>query len=112
MTSDTNPINFDSEFARKAGFEDQLLPAGLLGGMISTLLGTKLPGYGTMWLKQRFDFWNPAYPGEMLHASVVVERIRPEKDLVNLHTDCRNSDNDLIYSGRALVLVRDFTEIV
>ena len=112
LTGDTNPLNYDPNYARKSGFKDQLVPPGLLGGMISTLLGTDLPGYGTMWLKQRFDFWHPAYPEEEITAAVKITRLRPQKDLVNLHTQCRNSENDLLCSGEALVLVRDLIETV
>ena len=90
------------------GLEGSSLPAPLLGGLFSRLLGTQLPGRGTNWLKQFLSFPGPAGSvGEPLTAAVEVMRLRPEKDLVDLRTTCTNSAGELICDGRALVLVRD-----
>ncbi len=59
---------------------------GQVGGMISDLLRTNLPGRGTNWLKQRYGFPAPARVGEQITARVQAIRLRPEKDLVNLRT--------------------------
>ncbi len=107
LTGDQNGLYTDAEIARKYGFQDSLLPGGLLGGLFSYLMGTKLPGRGTNWLKQKFRFLSPAYPGESIHAQVTIVRIRPEKDLVNLRTSCMHSDGSLVCDGEALVYVHD-----
>jgi acyl dehydratase len=78
-----------------------------MGGMISTLLGTSLPGRGTNWLKQKFSYSLPAYPGEEITAWVKIVRLRPEKDLVNLRTWCTNYEHQVLCDGMALVLVKD-----
>jgi hypothetical protein len=83
------------------------LPGPLLGSLFSYLLGTKLPGRGTNYLKQRLAYVSPAYPGEMLAAVVEIVRLRPEKDLVNLRTTCTGPDGRVVCEGEALVLVRD-----
>jgi len=105
LTGDTNPTNIDPNLAGTEGFKDRLIPAGLLGGLFSTLLGTRLPGKGTMWLKQRFDYWLPAHPEEQLSATVEIVGLRPDKDLVDLHNACKNSNNQLVCTGESLVLV-------
>ncbi len=107
ISQDTNALIADRDFARRSGFEDRLIPNGLLGGLISDLLGTELPGRGTNWLKQRFRFLAPAYPREQIMAQVEIVRLRPEKDLVNLRTRCLTSDGKLVCDGAALVLVKD-----
>lgn len=84
-----------------------VVPGPLIGGLFSYLLGTRLPGRGTNWLKQRLRFEKPARVGEALTASVEITRLRPEKELVNLTTNCRNAAGDVICDGEALVLVRD-----
>ena len=91
--------------------EGQAVPGPLLGGMVSYLLGTKLPGRGTNWLKQFYSFEKPAYIGEVITAEVEVSRLRPEKDLVNLHIHCFNSTGDTICTGEALVLVSDLEAV-
>ncbi len=97
LTRDANP----------AYVKGATVPAGLLGGLFSFLLGTRLPGRGTNWLKQRLTFPEPAPIIEPIHARVEVVRLRPEKDLVNLSTTCTLQDGRIVCGGEALVLVKD-----
>ena len=107
LTRNENPVFSRIDYAQDRGFDDVLLPGGLLGGMISTLLGTRLPGRGTNWLKQAYYFLGPAYPGEEITASVEIVRLRPEKDLVNLRTIMLNAQDEKIVDGESLVWVSD-----
>lgn len=107
LVQDTNPLYTEPGYARRRGFKNVILPPGLLGGMISFLLGTVLPGRGTNWLKQTYYFPCPAYPEEALTARVTITRIRPEKDLVNLRTMVTNTAGTPVLDGIALVWVSD-----
>ena len=78
--------------------------------MFSDLLGTKLPGRGTNWLKQSLRFPAPAFPGEPITATVEIIRLRPDKDLVNLRTVCANAAG-VVCEGEALVLVKDLVTL-
>ena len=80
-----------------------------MAGQFSYLLGTRLPGQGTNYLKQRLQFPSPAYVGERIDCSVRIVRIREEKELVNLSTICANPAGETVCHGEALVLVRDVT---
>lgn len=110
LTGDANPLFTDARAARGQGFEGPLVPGSLLGGMFSYLLGTQLPGRGTNYLKQRLVFLAPAYPGEEITAGVEVTRLRPEKNLVNLHTTCTTTQGRLVCDGEALVFVQDVAD--
>lgn len=83
------------------------LPEPLIASMFSFILGTDLPGFGTNYLKQKMHFIRPAYFGEQLTATVTISQLRPEKNLVNLQTTCRNASGELVCSGEALVLAKD-----
>lgn len=83
------------------------VPEPLIGALFSFLLGVKLPGMGTNYLKQESNFKAVARVGELLFARVEITRLRPEKQLVDLRTTCRNSHGELICEGRALVYVED-----
>ena len=56
LTGDTNPIFTDAGYAQQLGLEGPMIPGGLLAGLFSYLLGTRLPGQGTNYLKQRLLF--------------------------------------------------------
>lgn len=90
---------------------DNAVPGGLLGGMISDLLGTQLPGRGTNWLKQHFAFLQSAQVGERVTAVVQVSRIRPAKALINLLTTCVNQSGAPVCTGEALVLVNELEKL-
>ena len=98
------------ECARLAGKETGVVtdevPGALIGGIFSYLLGTKLPGNGTIYLKQKIRFHAAARPGIVLTGSVEITNIRPEKRLVTLRTVCRDAAGQLICDGEALVLVK------
>lgn len=83
------------------------VPEPLIGGLFSYLLGVKLPGSGTNYLKQELHFHAPAPLGEPLTANVEIMRLRPEKHLCDLSTTCCDSAGNIVCTGRSLVLVKD-----
>ena len=83
------------------------VPEPLIGALFSYLLGVKLPGMGTMYLKQESKFLRNAMLGECLTAEVEITGLRPEKKLADLSTICRCADGERIASGRALVYIAD-----
>ena len=101
LSGDRNPLFRDG--AQPA----PMIPGPLLAGMFSDLLGTRLPGRGTGWMKQALRLIAPAYPGEPLRASVSITRLRADKELVNLATRIKKASGELVCDGEALVLVRN-----
>lgn len=96
-----------AEFAALVGGEldtGEHVPSGLVGGLFSTLLGTRLPGRGTNWMKQTLRFRSRARVGERLTATVEVVRVRPDKKLVNLRVVCTSAAGATVCDGEALVL--------
>lgn len=85
------------------------VPEPLLAALFSYLLGVRLPGSGTNYLKQEIRFLTPAPIGRRLTARVEITRLRPEKHLCDLATELSDDSGRLVASGRALVLVKDVT---
>jgi hypothetical protein len=86
------------------------LPEPLVNALFSYLLGVRLPGQGTNYLKQEDDFVGSAKVGEQLRARVEITRLRPEKHLVDLLTTCVTADGRRVCEGRALVYVADVND--
>ncbi|KAF0166894.1 MAG: hypothetical protein FD157_56 [Rhodocyclaceae bacterium] len=107
LTGDRNPIFRDDLEARARGFTRRIVPWPLLAGMFSDLLGTRLPGRGTGWMKQSLRYPSAAHPGEALTATVTITRLRADKELVNLATRVCAADGRVVCDGEALVLVRN-----
>jgi acyl dehydratase len=110
LTGDASPLGQEAADARRWGLAGPIVPGCLLGGLFSWLLGTRLPGRGTNYLKQSLAFPAPAYVGQELEARVEIVRIRPEKQLVNLDTLCTDASGQAVCRGKALVLVSELSQ--
>ena len=110
LIGDTNAWFVDKEYSQENGYKDRLIPGPLLSSMFSELLGTRLPGRGTNWLKQNLHFPAAAYVGDRITAQVEITRLRPEKNLVNLAGTCRDSGGRRVCQAQTLVLVQDLEE--
>lgn len=107
LSGDGNPVFQETPAARRLGLARPLVPAPLLAGMFSDLLGTRLPGRGTGWMKQSLSFLAPACLGDTLTATVTVTRLRRSKELVNLASIITAEDGRTVVAGESLVLVRN-----
>jgi len=104
ISGDINPAHLDPSFAETDAFH-RVVAHGMLGAsLISTVLGTKLPGPGTIYVSQDLHFLKPVTIGDTITATVTAREKRPEKHHVRF--DCRvvNQDGDVVISGSADVV--------
>lgn len=87
------------------GCPQDLIPEPLIGALFSCLLGTRLPGPGTGWLRQRLHFHAKARVNEPLVARVTLSKIRAEKRLADLECLCIGQNGRIICTGAALMLL-------
>ncbi|MFY8107206.1 MAG: hypothetical protein ACOVKO_09840 [Elstera sp.] len=83
------------------------LPEPLLAAMFSYVLGVKLPGRGTNYLKQDMLFLKPVPLTETVTATLEITQLRPEKHLCDLSTTLSNAAGEPLVTGRALVYIKD-----
>jgi acyl dehydratase len=103
MSGDVNPAHVDPEYARTDMFHG-IVAHGMWGAsLISTLLGTRLPGPGTIYLEQTLFFRHPVSIGDTLTVSVVVASKGP-RHRVLLGCRCVNQHGDTVIEGTATVL--------
>jgi 3-hydroxybutyryl-CoA dehydratase len=105
LSGDRNPIHLDDEYAATTRFGRRIAHGMLAASLISTVLGTELPGIGTVYLSQNSRFLAPVYPGDTVTARVTVKNIREDKPIVTLETICENQRGELLIKGEAVVLV-------
>lgn len=104
---DTNPLHVDAEFARRSRFGQRIAQGILVAGLISTTIGTKLPGVGAIYLGQSLRFLRPTYIGDTITATVTVKAIREDKPILTLETVCTNQRGEQVISGEATVLYEE-----
>ncbi|MEO5338129.1 MAG: bifunctional enoyl-CoA hydratase/phosphate acetyltransferase [Magnetospirillum sp. WYHS-4] len=104
MSGDVNPAHLDEEYAKSDMFQ-KIIAHGMWGGaLISTVLGTKLPGPGTIYLGQTLKFKRPVGVGDTVTVTAtVVERDDDKKRLV-LDCTCVNQDGKPVIEGQATVI--------
>lgn len=104
VTGDFNPAHVNQEFAKETMFKERIAHGMLSAGFISTVLGTKLPGPGVIYLKQELAFVAPVKFGDTITAKVEVTELDVEKNRVVLKTVCTNQNGKEVLDGRAVMM--------
>jgi 3-hydroxybutyryl-CoA dehydratase len=103
VTGDVNPAHIDEVHASSTFFKTRIAHGMLLGGFISTVLGNRLPGYGTIYMKQQLEFLAPVRIGDTVTARAEVVEVMKEENSVKLRTTCVNQEGKMVVDGEALV---------
>lgn len=106
ITGDSNPVHLDQEFAKQTMFEGRIAHGMLTASFISTVLGTKLPGPGCIYLSQNLKFKAPVRIGDTVRARVTVTEIDEERGRVTVETACRVGDRVVIEGEAKLKVAR------
>ncbi len=105
LTGDHNPVHLDETFAQTTRFGKRIAHGMLGASLISAVLGTELPGKGSIYLSQSLQFLGAVYIGDSVTARVTVKRVRPDKPIATLETICENQRGEILIRGEAVVLV-------
>jgi 3-hydroxybutyryl-CoA dehydratase len=105
VTGDTNPAHLDQVWAEQSSFGGRIAHGMLSAGFISAVLGTRLPGPGTIYLEQSLRFTRPVRIGDTVTATAEIVEIIPAKRRVRLTTTCTNQNGEVVVKGEAVVMV-------
>ena len=104
LSGDFNPAHVNEVEAQKGMFGKRIAHGMLSAGFISTVLGTQLPGPGTIYMGQELRFTKPVFFGDTITATVTVAELIPEKNRAILDTVCTNQNGDVVIKGKATVM--------
>lgn len=105
LSGDDNPIHLDEDYAKRTRFGGRIAHGMLVAGLISAVLGTKLPGPGGIYLSQELKFRRPVKPGDTLTANVTIIEWDEEKSRMTLATEVSNQHDEVVITGTAVMLV-------
>jgi 3-hydroxybutyryl-CoA dehydratase len=105
ISGDSNPVHIDNEFAKNTMFKGRIAHGMLTASFISTVLGTKLPGPGCVYISQNLKFRAPVRIGDTVRTRVTITAIDPEKGRVSLETTCSVGET-VVISGDAVLMVQ------
>lgn len=102
-SGDTNPIHLNEEYAAESMFRKRIAHGVLTASFISTVIGTKLPGPGCIYVSQNLRFKAPVFVGDTVMANVEVTGLIPEKRFVEMKTVCTVGEK-IVLDGEAIVM--------
>lgn len=104
LTGDINPVHIDHEYAKNSRFGRTIAHGKLTASLISTILGTRLPGPGCIFISQETKFLRPVYADDEVNVHAVVSELDANKKFVTLTTKC-SVNNKTVLTGKAVVMV-------
>jgi len=101
---DYNPVHADRDYAATTMFKEPIAPGIWTAGLISAVIGTRLPGPGAIYLAQDLKFLKPVLFGDVITARVEVVETMRERNRARLKTVCTNQRGEEVLTGEALVM--------
>jgi len=92
ITGDDNPVHINAEYAAQTMFEKRIVHGMFSAGLISAVLGTRMPGPGAIYVDQQLKFKAPVYIGDTVVATATVLEIDEKRRRVKLETVCKVGD--------------------
>ncbi|MFA5006749.1 MAG: MaoC family dehydratase [Candidatus Izemoplasmatales bacterium] len=104
VSGDHNPAHMDEAYAKDTVFGARIVHGMLVGSLFSAILGTELPGLGSIYTHQTLKFTKPVYLGDAVTATVTVRELIPEKNRVILDTVAVNQKGETVIVGEAVIM--------
>lgn len=104
ISGDINPVHLNHEFAAETMFEGRIAHGMLTASLISTVIGTRLPGPGCIYVSQTLKFKAPVKAGDTVLARATIKKLVPEKRFAEIETVCTVKGRPVLV-GEATVMV-------
>ena len=104
ISGDNNPLHLNEEFARESMFKGRIAHGMLTAVFISTVLGTKLPGPGCIYLNQEVKFLAPVRPGDTVLTEVTITDVNLEKSRAVAKSVCTVAGKPVVEGASTLLV--------
>ncbi|MFQ5794337.1 MAG: MaoC family dehydratase [Candidatus Bipolaricaulia bacterium] len=101
ITGDYNPLHFDEAFASKTQFKKLVVQGGLTTGLLHALVAMEVPGPGTVFLSQNWQFPAPVYIGDTITAEAEIVKIHETKPVIQLKVKVARQTGETVLEGEA-----------
>jgi len=106
VSGDTNPLHLDAAYAELTRFGRRVVHGALTASLISTVIGTKLPGEGAIYAGQSLRFVAPVFLDDTVTATATITEYDEETRRLVLRTVCCNQNGEEVVVGEAVILYR------
>ena len=103
ITGDRNPLHFDEGFTARTRMGRLVVQGGLTTGLFNALVAMRLPGPGSVFLHQEWDYPAPVYVGDTVTATAEVIEARNDKPITRLRCVAQRDDGTEVLRGECLV---------
>lgn len=101
MTGDHNPLHFDEAFVAGTKFGKLVVQGGLTTGLLHALVAMDMPGPGTVFLSQNWQFTAPVFIGDTITAQATVLKVHETKPVTQLEIKITRQDGEVVLEGEA-----------
>jgi acyl dehydratase len=103
ITGDYNPLHFDEDFTSRTRFGQLMAQGGITTGLLHAMVAMDMPGPGTVFMNQRWDFPRPVYIGDTIRAKGTVKSVHPTRPIAEIEFSVKNQDGETVLEGGATV---------
>ena len=101
ITGDRNPLHFDESFVKKTSFKRRVAQGGITTGLLHALVAMDMPGPGTVFLNQHWQFTEPVFIGDTITAEAEVVSMHDTKPVCQLAVRIVRDDGETVLKGEA-----------
>src|SRR5436305_1534635 len=105
VVGDFTAVHSDHVYAAGTPFKEPIAPGIYTAGLVSAVIGTRLPGPGAVYVSQSLKFMKPVKAGDTITARVEVLEVIRERNRIRMQTTCTNQRNEEVLSGEAWVML-------
>ena len=103
LTNDNNPVHIQQKIAEKYGYKKPIVYGFLSASFLSTIIGNKLPGPGSVWLDANIKFNNPVFEGDTILINTKILKFFASSNIVQLESTIKNQNDQIILVSESTV---------